>query len=79
MAIQNNVITEKQMEACAISTMRRMVEKYAEKKSISFEDAFFQFANSYVYEALFDFETHIWMEGPDYLMALYEEALQASD
>lgn len=78
MAIQNNVITEKQMETCAVSTMRRMIEKYSEKMSIPFEDAFFQFTNSCVYNALFDFETGIWMEGPDYLMALYEDALQSA-
>lgn len=78
MEMQNNVTTEKQMESCAVSTMRRMIEKYSEKKSIPFEDAFFQFTNSYVYDALFDFDTGIWMEGPDYLMGLYEDALQSS-
>lgn len=76
MAIPNNITTEKQMETCAISTMRRMVEKYAEKTAVPFEEAFFRFTNSCIYEALFDFETGIWMEGPDYLMALYEETLR---
>jgi hypothetical protein len=71
----NNPITERQKESCAISTMRRMIEKYSEKTKIPFEDAFFKFTESYVYDALFDYETGIWMEGPDYLMDLYEEAL----
>jgi hypothetical protein len=67
-------VTEQQMESCAVSTMRRMIEKYSEQTEIPFEDAFFQFTQSYVYTALFDYETGIWMEGPDYLMDLYKEA-----
>ena len=70
-------VTEKQMESCAVSTMRRMIEKYAEKTGVPFEDAFFHFTKSCIYDALFDYETEIWMEGPDYLMGLYEEALEA--
>jgi hypothetical protein len=70
-----NSTTETQMESCAVSTMRRMIEKYSEKTGSSFENVFFQFTQSYVYTALFDYETGIWMEGPDYLMALYEDAL----
>ena len=70
-------VTEKQMESCAVSTMRRMIEKYAEKTGVPFEDAFFRFTKSCIYDALFDYETGIWMEGPDYLMGLYEEALEA--
>ena len=65
------------MESCAISTIRHMIEKYAEKPGIPFEDAFFQFTQSYIYDALFDYETGIWMEGPDYLMDLYEESLSS--
>ena len=68
-------VTDKQKEACAVATMRRMIEKYSEKNEISFETAFFDFTKSNIYEALFDFSTNIWMEGPDYLMGLYEEAL----
>ena len=72
-------MTEKQMESCAVSTMRRMIEKYAEKTGVPFEDAFFRFTKSCIYDALFDYETEIWMEGPDYLMGLYEELLAAEE
>lgn len=75
---KNNSTTEKQMESCAISTMRRMIEKYSEKNGLPFEDVFFKFTNSYVYTALFDYETGIWMEGPDYLMNLFEESLAST-
>lgn len=76
MEVTANLVTEKQMESCAISTMRRMIEKFSAKHSVPFDSAFFQFTKSYAYEALFDYETGIWMEGPDYLMDLYEEALE---
>lgn len=69
----NNFITERQKETCAVNTMRRMVEKYSEKNNIPFEDAFFDFTKSPIYELLFDYESGVWREGPDYLMALYEE------
>jgi hypothetical protein len=78
METNNNLPTEKQMESCAVSTMRRMIEKYSDKTGIPFEDAFFQFTQSYVYTALFDYKTGIWMEGPDYLMDLYEESLSST-
>lgn len=78
MEISNSAVTENQMESCAVSTMRRMIEKYSAKNSISFEEAFFQFTTSYIYDALFDYETGIWMEGPDYLMNLYEDALNGT-
>lgn len=78
MGINNKPANEKQMESCAISTMRRMIEKYSNKTGITFEDAFFQFTQSYVYTALFDYETGIWLEGPDYLMDLYEESLAST-
>lgn len=77
MEINTNHATESQKESCAVSTMRRMIEKYSEKYGIPFEDVFFNFTKSYVYAALFDYETGIWMEGPDYLMDLFEESLSS--
>ena len=58
-------------EFCAASTMRDMLFKLAEKDGITYEQALLRFALSPVYEALFDFETAVWKEGPDYLMSLY--------
>lgn len=78
MELPNNPATESQMESCAISTMRRMIEKYSTKTGVPFEEAFFQFTKSRIYSALFDYATGIWMEGPDYLMDLYEESLSAA-
>lgn len=39
--------------------------------------AMLQFGKSSTYESLFDFDTAIWKEGPDYVMELYEEELQS--
>lgn len=62
-------------EACAIETMRYMLQNYSQDKGISFEDALLTFTTSSTYEVLFDFETGVWREGPDYLRSLFEKAL----
>jgi len=66
-------VTDQQKESAALSTMRLMLSHYAERHHISFEEAFYQFVNSAAYEALFDFETGIWREGPDYLEYIFDE------
>ena len=43
-----------------------------QEKGIAFQNALIEFANSNVYNALFDFETGLWMEGPDYLRDMWE-------
>ncbi len=62
-------------EACAVETMRYMLEKFSQDKGISFEDAFFMFSTSAVYKVLFDLETQVWKEGPDYLRSLFDREL----
>lgn len=56
-----------------------MLEKYSEKEKIPFEQAFFLFTNSNAYKALFDYETGIWSEGPDYLMDFFETVLNVNE
>lgn len=65
-------ITDEQKEACAVSVMRAMLEGYSERHGISFADALGLFAQSRWYGMLFDFETRLWAEGPDYLESLFE-------
>ena len=62
-------------EACAIETMRYMLEKYAQDTNLSFEDALLRFSMSTTYQVLFDFDTEVWKEGPDYLRSLFERTL----
>ncbi len=56
--------------------MRIMLTHYAEKNGITFDDAFYKFTHSRAYDALFDFETGIWREGPDYLESIFLEVLE---
>ncbi len=74
MAMSNNsTIPYETKEACAVETMRYMLQEYAQEKSITFEQAFFEFSSSSAYQVLFDFETAVWKEGPDYLRSLFSE------
>lgn len=67
-----NMESEKRKEACAVETMRFMLQDYATDNSIPFLDALTLFVDSTTYQILFDFETEVWKEGPDYLRQLFE-------
>lgn len=75
MTISYDTIPTNRKNSCAIRLMRTMLLKYAELYGVSFEEAMLRFTESNAYEILFDFETEVWKEGPDYLMMLFEEAL----
>jgi hypothetical protein len=75
MATTANTISTGRKNSCAIRVMRDMLVKYAEKHNISFDEAMLTFSESSTYDMLFDFETEVWKEGPDYLMMLFEEAI----
>lgn len=65
-------VSESQKECCAVLAMRGAVESLALREGISYEEALLRFTASNAYEALFDYETEIWKEGPDYLLNLYD-------
>jgi hypothetical protein len=73
-----NQITPDRKEATAISVMRCMLLTYAEEQRIPFEEAILSFSQSKTYEDLFDFDTEIWKEGPEYLRCLYDEELHGT-
>ncbi|WP_274940949.1 hypothetical protein [Chordicoccus furentiruminis] len=73
-----NQITPDRKEATAITVMRCMLLIYAEEQHIPFEDAMLSFSQSKTYEDLFDFDTEIWKEGPEYLRCLYDEELHGA-
>ena len=68
-------VAQERKEATAITVMRCMLSDYAEEKRLPFEQVMLAFSQSKTYEALFDFSTQIWREGPDYLRGLFEEEL----
>lgn len=72
-------LDDAQKESLALTTMRLMLQQYAEQHQIPFDEAFFSFSNSPAYSALFDYETEIWKEGPEYLKNLFEESLVTSN
>ena len=67
-----NAVNERMMESSALASMQRMLEKYASRHGITFEAAMERYADSDSYLALFDYETGLWGEGPDYLLAWFE-------
>lgn len=71
----NTAVSTETKEACAIETMRYMLQNFAQDKGIPFEDALLTFITSSTYQVLFDFETEVWKEGPDYLRSLFDKAL----
>ena len=68
LGFEEKSITDKQRESCSVLVMQRLLEKYSEKHNISFDEAFSLFAKSQIYNQLFDYETRLWAEGPDYLL-----------
>lgn len=70
-------ITSYQKEATAIIVMRCMLIALSEDKGIPFEEAMLAYSTSRTYSALFDFDTQIWKESPDYLRGLYDEELNS--
>lgn len=71
----NTSVSTETKEACAIETMRYMLQNYSQDKGMPFEDALLLFTTSSTYQVLFDFDTQVWKEGPDYLRSLFERAL----
>ena len=70
----NNIVSNERKNSCAIKTMRTMLLKLSDKTHKPFETLLLEFSKSPIYETLFDFDTEIWKEGPDYLMSLYENS-----
>ena len=70
-------IDSKQKESAALATLQRALEKYSEKQSVSYEAALSAFSRSKTYKELFDYDSLLWTQGPDYLISVYEEELQS--
>lgn len=71
-AFGSELVTDSQREACAVGAMRAMLEDLSSASGVPLEGLLLEFAASRTYEALFDFETRVWAEGPDYLRGLWE-------
>ena len=69
----SNTITDTQKEYSALTIMRLMLNDYAKSEHISFDEAMYRFTTSTAYIALFDYETGLWREGPDYLRSFWQK------
>ena len=68
-----NEIEKAKVENGITFLIQEMLEAYSEKYRISFDDALDGFTKSRTYEALYDFDTKLFREGPDYLLEWYEK------
>lgn len=73
MATLSYELSDKQRENCAVLNMRDAVAKISHQQDIPYEEALLLFTDSPVYNALFDFETGVWRESPEYLLALWND------
>ncbi len=71
-------ISDEKKDIVAITIMRCMLLPYAQDNNIPFEEALLRFCESETYEALFDFSSEIWKEGPVYLRGLFDEEIMRS-
>ena len=70
-----NEIEKAKVENGITFLIQEMLETYSEKYHISFDDALDGFTKSRTYEALYDFDTKLFREGPDYLLEWYEKEM----
>ena len=63
------------MKACADMTLANAIEDLSREANISLEEARNKALESIAYECLYDFDTGMWMEGPDY----FRDFLQKSE
>lgn len=59
------------MTACADMTLANAIEDMAEEEHITIEEARNRILESKTYECLYNFDTGMWMEGPDYFRDTY--------
>ena len=55
------------MLACADMTVANAIEDLAQEENISIDEARNMILESETYKSLYDIETGMWKEGPDYL------------
>ncbi len=68
-----DTVTDTQREYAALTTMRLMLDDCAKLENISFDEALRRFTTSIAYVGLFDYETGLWREGPDYLYGFWKK------
>lgn len=68
-----NILNRTQKECRAINVMRDMICLLAERKHLSFEKAFEEFAKTTMYEELFNYPTELWAQKPVCLLGIFDK------
>ncbi len=69
-------VSDKQKELCALTSIRRLVELYSDTNGFKYDEAFYGFAVSDTYKAIFDFKSGLWRESAVYLLSIYNDELE---
>ena len=64
--------------ACADMILVDAIEDMADEEGITRAEARDAILNSDAYEDLYNFDTRLWMEGPDYFRAYYRKTKEAA-
>lgn len=68
-----NILYRTQKECRAINVMRDMICLLAQRKHLSFEKAFEEFAKTTMYEELFNYPTELWAQKPVCLLGIFDK------
>lgn len=67
-------VTDKEKELCAKRLISMIIDTLHNiSPELTRDSLLEEFINSKTYSKLFDFETKLWTEGPDYILCLYAE------
>ena len=67
-------ITDSEKELCANRLIAMLIDTLHSIKPMQPKESLLEdFISSKTYSKLFDFETKLWTEGPDYILCLYAE------
>ena len=61
------------MNICADMVLANAIEDMAEEEGISKAEARERLVTSRAYQCLYDFDSKLWMEGPDYFRSFYRQ------
>ncbi len=64
--------SESVMNACANMILTTAIEDFAFENNVSISEARDRILESKACECLYDFESKLWAEGPDYFRCFYE-------
>lgn len=74
--IMSNSVSDEQKTFCASLILTAAIMDMAEDEGISRQEARSRIINSPAYDALYNFDTGLWAEGPDYFRSFYQSVKQ---